>query len=220
MNYDVKPIKIAFADDHEIFREGFKILIKDQQLQLVGEAADGNELVTIVEKQKPDVVIIDIKMPVMDGVASCKVIKDKFPSVQVIALSMFNDDNLIIDMLEAGASGYLLKNTNKEEVLTAVIAVHEGSEYFCNETSQKLKKLIAGSNYNPYKGRPAAVFTPRELEIIQLMCQEDSNKEIADKLGLSFRSIEKYRERMREKVGARNSIGVVIYAIKHNIYKI
>lgn len=211
-------IKIAIADDHEIFREGFKLLLRDQnEVQLVGEAENGRELLQLVETAKPDVVIVDIKMPVMDGVDACKAIKKKFPDVHVIALSMFNEDSLIVDMLEAGAKGYLLKNTNKQELLTAVRAVYEGNTYYCSATSDKLTRMIADSKFNPYRNQPIVRFTPRELDIIKLMCQQFTSKEIASKLDLSIRTVESHREKIQEKTGAKNAIGIVIYAIKHDL---
>src|SRR6187455_2078520 len=114
------PIRIAIADDHEIFRNGFKLLLKNQnELELAGEAENGKELLEVIDSHQVDIAIIDIQMPVMDGIETCKIITRKHPTCKVIALSMFNDDNLIVDMLEAGAKGYLLKNTNKNELLLA-----------------------------------------------------------------------------------------------------
>jgi two-component system response regulator NreC len=215
------PIKIVIADDHEIFREGFKLLLKNQQeVQLVGEADNGRELLDIAARQQPDIVITDIKMPVMDGIEACKTIKIKFPHMQVIALSMFNEDNLIVDMLEAGARGYLLKNTNKHELLQAVRSVYEGSTYYCMATSGKLTRMIAESKFNPYRNQPVKKFTPREMEIIKLMCEQHTNKEIATLLRLSIRTVESHREKIQEKTGARNSIGIVIYAIKNDLYEL
>lgn len=214
------PIRIAIADDHTIFREGFKLLLKNQQeLELVGEAEDGKELLEVAATQQPDVLIIDIKMPVMDGIATCKEIRKRFPHMKVIALSMFNDDNLIVDMLEAGAKGYLLKNTNKQELLQATKTVFEGSTYYCTATSNKLAKMIAESKFNPYRIQPVQKFTPRETDIIKLICQQFTNKEIAVMLGLSHRTVESHREKIQEKTEAKNVIGVVIYAIKHNIFQ-
>lgn len=221
MNYTYSPIKIVIADDHEIFREGFKLLLKNQkELELVGEAENGKELLDLAASQSPDVAFVDIKMPIMDGIQACKHIKKRFPDMKVIALSMFNDDNLIVDMLEAGARGYLLKNTNKNELLQASIAVHEGNPYYCMATSSKLEKMIADSTFNPYRNQPKTIFTTREIDIIKLICQQKTNKEIGDMLGLSFRTIESHREKLQEKTSSRNSIGVVIYAIKHDIYQV
>lgn len=209
------------ADDHEIFRIGFRLLVKNQpELELVGEAENGKELLQVVEQQSPDVVITDIQMPVMDGVEASKIIKSKSPYVKVIALSMFNDDNLIVDMLEAGATGYLLKNTNKHELLEAVKAVHNGESYYSPATSTKLARMIAESKFNFKKHDNAPKLTDREIEIVKLICQQCTNKEIADKLNLSARTVESHREKIQEKISARNSIGVVIYAIRHKLFKV
>ena len=221
MKYRYTPIKIVIADDHAIFRDGFKLLLKNQQeVELVGEAEDGKELLEIASHQHPDVAIIDIKMPGMDGIETCKAIKKKYPDLKVIALSMFNDDNLIVDMLEAGAKGYLLKNTNKNELMQATKAVHEGSTYYCSATSTKLAKMIAESKFNPYRNHPVKRFTSRETDVIKLICEQYTNKEIATKLGLSIRTVESHREKIQEKTGAKNSVGVVIYAIRHSMFHV
>lgn len=215
------PIRLAIADDHEIFREGLKLLLKNQrELELVGETENGAELLELASAQQPDVLLVDIKMPVMDGIEACKKIHALHPQMKVIALSMFNDDNLIIDMLEAGAKGYLLKNTNKQELLQAARAVHEGSTYYCAATSAKLTKMIAESKFNPHRNHPVKRFTARETEIIRLICDQKTNKEIATLLNLSIRTIETHREKIQEKTEAKNSIGVAIYAIRHGIYKV
>ena len=221
MKYHYTPIKIIIADDHHIFREGFKVLLKNQhEVELVGEAEDGKELLEMATQQQPDVAIVDIKMPGMDGIEACKNIRKRFPDMKVIALSMFNDDNLIVDMLEAGAKGYLLKNTNKNELIQATKAVHEGNTYYCSATSTKLAKMIAESKFNPYRNHPVKKFTIRETDIIKLICEQFTNKEIATSLGLSIRTVESHREKIQEKTAAKNSIGVVIYAIKHGIYQV
>lgn len=221
MTYSYSTIKILIADDHHIFREGFKVLLKNQhEIELVGEAENGRELLEMAAKLQPDVAIVDIKMPVMDGIEACKHIKKKFPDMKVIALSMFNDDNLIVDMLEAGAKGYLLKNTNKNELIQATKAVYEGSTYYCTATSNKLAKMIAESKFNPYRNHPVKKFTSRETDIMKLVCDQYTNKEIATTLGLSIRTVESHREKIQEKTGAKNAIGVVIYAIKHGIYEV
>lgn len=222
MNYSTLGlIRIGIADDHAIFREGFKVLLKNQQeVEMVCEAENGKELLILAEQEQPDVVIVDIKMPVMDGIETCRQIRKRFPDMKVIALSMFNDDNLIVDMLEAGARGYLLKNTNKAELLQATRTVYKGSTYYCNATSIKLTKMIAESKFNPYRNHPVKKFTTREIDIIQLICDQQTNKEIAYNLGLSIRTVESHREKIQEKTGAKNMIGVVVYAIKHGIYEL
>ncbi len=216
-----RPIKIVIADDHEIFREGFRLLLKNQREQeLVGEAANGRELLEVVGREFPDVVITDIKMPVMDGIEACKLIIKKFPGIKVIALSMFNEESLVLDMLEAGAKGYLLKNTNKQELLSAVKTVVNGDNYYCSDTSLKLAKLIAASKYHPHRPVVPKKFTEREMQIIRMICDQMSSKEIAHTLSLSIRTVEGYREQVQEKVGAKNSIGIVIYAIRNKLVEV
>ena len=209
------------ADDHEIFRDGFKVLLKKQdELELVGEAENGKELLELINKVQPDVAFVDIKMPVMNGIEACRAIRKKFPDTKVIALSMYDDDNLVVDMLEAGARGYLLKNTNKNELLTATKSVHEGNTYYCSATSAKLTRMIGESKFNPYRSHPVQRFTARELEILRLICDQRSSKEIAAILKISPRTVETHREKIYEKTAARNLIGIVIYAVKHSIYHI
>lgn len=215
------PIRVVIADDHEIFREGFHVMLKKQtDIELVGEAEDGKELTKIVEKLSPDVIVTDIKMPIMDGIEVTKALSQSHPHIGIIALSMFDEDNLIIDMLEAGAKGYLLKNSHKHEIFEAIRTVYKDETYYCHHTSNKLAQMIARSKFNPYKKMPKPEFNDREIIVIRLICQEFSNKEIAAQLYLSIRTIEGYRDKILEKIDARNTAGIVIYAIKSGIYKI
>ena len=215
------PIRIVLADDHEIFRDGFSGLLKKQdEIVLVGEASDGEELIKVTEKLKPDVVLTDIRMPVMDGIQATKVLNSKFPLINVIALSMFNDDNLVIDMMEAGAKGYLLKNAHKSEIIEAIRTVYRQETYYCKQTSDKLIQMMTKSRFNPAKNEDKPVFTEKEKEIIALICQQCSNKEISQKLFLSVRTIEGYRKKVQEKMKVKNTAGIVVYAIKNKVYNI
>jgi DNA-binding NarL/FixJ family response regulator len=221
MNETYSPIRIVLADDHEIFRDGFAVMLKKQtDIKLVGEAADGKELIEITERLMPDIVLTDIKMPKIDGIKATEIIREKFPGINIIALSMFDDDNLIIDMLEAGAKGYLLKSAHKSEIFEAIKAVYKHETYYCKSTSSKLLHLIAQSRFDPSKEIQKPKFSQKEIEIIRLICQEASNKDIAAKLYLSIRTIEGYREKIQEKIKAKNAAGIVVYAIKTGIYKI
>lgn len=219
MKIPYAPVKIILADDHEIFRDGFHSLLKNQsRIILLAEAANGQQLVALTEKHLPDVVLTDIKMPLMDGIEATRIITAKYPQVAIIALSMFNDDKLIIDMLEAGAKGYLLKNAHKTEIIDAINTVSQHKPYYCSATGIKLAQLIANSRFNPNDPSQKTMFTDKEKEIICLICRQFSNKEISAALHLSIRTIEGYRERILQKTDARNTAGIVIYAIKHNIY--
>lgn len=212
------PITVIIADDHEIFRDGFKAMAKKfPDIKVTGEAKDGLDLIEVVERLKPDVVMTDIKMPRMDGIEATRQLS-KFWNI--IALSMFDEDNLIMDMLEAGAKGYLLKNADKLEIIQAIQAVHKGKNYYCKDTSDKLLKMIAKSNFNPYQKIKRPQFKDRELEVIRLICDQLSTKEIGEKMNLSARTIEGYREKILEKMEVHNTAGIVVYAIKAGIYEI
>jgi DNA-binding NarL/FixJ family response regulator len=215
------PIRIVVADDNEIFRDGFRIMLQKQsEIELVAEAENGKELLAIVAETDPDVVITDIKMPVMDGISATVELKQLFPGIGIIAFTMFDEEVQIVDMLEAGARGYLLKSASKREILEAIRNVYEGHLYYCNSTNARLARMIGQSRFNPYRKAPVIEFSARELEIIRFICQEKSNKDIAEQVFLSVRTIEGYREKIQDKIGARNAAGIVIYAIKNGIYKI
>ena len=210
-------IKIAIADDYPMFLEGLQLLLEKQDnIEIVGEASNGQELLDVVKQTKPDVVITDIEMPVMNGIEATAALKKNFPDTRVIALTMYGDEHLIVDMLEAGADGYLLKKTTKQEVSEAIKAVYEGANYFCNSTTMRLSKMVAQSKAQ--QRIPKAEFPEKELEIIKLICEQYASKEIADKTSLTHRTVEKYRDNIMEKTGAKNMVGIVIYAIKNGIY--
>lgn len=210
-------IRVVLADDLPIFRNGMYLLLeKQKELEIVAEAGNGEELLECVQQQRPDVVITDIEMPVMNGIEATKAIKKEFPDTGVIALTMYGDDYLIEDMLEAGADGYLLKNTTLEELLMAVKTVKDGHPYFCNSTSLRLSKMIAKNKRLQHQKK--ADFSEKELEIIKLICEQYVSKEIADKTSLTHRTVEKYRDHIMQKTESRNVVGIVIYAIKHGIY--
>lgn len=212
-------INVIIADDHEIFRDGLKLMLGSVEgIHLAGEANNGRELVALAEKINPHVVITDIKMPVMDGMEAAKIIKKQNPGIMVIALSMFDDEELILEMLESGATGYLMKNADKSEVIDAIHTVHNNDSYYCKSTSGKMAKLIAYSRYHMQKQKKEAEFSEKEKEIIRLICQECTNKQIGEKLFLSSRTVEGYRMKILEKMGAKNIVGIVIEAIRLGIY--
>ena len=211
-------IRLIIADDHEIFRDGLALMLSRQKdIVLLGQAANGKELIELTGQHQPDVIITDIKMPVMDGIQASKLILKNQPDVKIIALSMFDEETLIVDMLEAGAKGYLLKNADKQEILDAIETVYEDKTYYCHHTSARLTNMIVKSSFNPYKKKEPVSFNEREIDIIKLICQQNSSKEISDKLYLSSRTVEGYRTKILEKMNAKNTVGVVVYALKHNL---
>ncbi len=217
MKYD---IRLVVADDHEIFLDGLALMLSRQEhITLVGQASDGRELVELVNAEKPDVVMTDIKMPRMDGIAATRLLVQQNPDVRVIALSMFDEEDQIVEMLEAGAKGYLLKNADKQEILDAISSVYEDRVYYCKSTSAKLAGMIARSKFNPYKQKEVITFTDREQEIIKLICQQFTAQQIGERIFLSKRTVEGYRTRILEKMNVRNTAGVVMYALKNNLVK-
>jgi len=212
-------IKVAIADDHEIFRDGLRIMLQKQpDIKLIAEAGDGKELIDQVEKEQPDIIISDVKMPRMDGVAATRYLSGHYPQIGIIALTMFDEEDLIIDMLEAGAKGYLLKNADKHEIVEAIKSVYNQQPYYCRHTSHKLAQMVAKSKFNPYKPQPRPEFNDRELEIITDICNGLTSKQIAEKIFLSVRTVEGLRMKIMEKMDVKNTAGIIIYAIKHNLY--
>jgi two-component system response regulator NreC len=212
-------VRVIIADDHAIFRDGLKqALASEENIFLVGEAADGKELVRLVMENKPDVILTDIRMPVMDGISAAKKILEISPDVSIVGLSMFDDEGHIVEMLEAGARGYLLKNADKSEIIDAINTVFQGDLYYCKHTSYTLAKMISSSKFNPHKRKEKIEFSERELEIIRLICEQLTNKEIAEKLYLSTRTVEGHRLKIQEKMHAKNTAGIVIMALKLGLY--
>lgn len=214
----MKKIKIAIADDYKIFRDGLKVgLLNDDNLEVVLEADNGEDLLTGFEKNVPDVVIMDLKMPIMDGMEATKIIKKKFATVKVLVVTMYEDDKFIIHLMENGANGYLLKNADAEEIKKSIYAVHENGYYF-NDLVNKalLKKLVLKGNFKPSFNQNVE-FTERELEVLKLICEEKTAAEIGKEIFLSPRSVEGIRQRLIEKVGVRNTAGLVMFAIKNGI---
>jgi two-component system response regulator NreC len=213
-------ISLVIADDHEIFRDGLALMLSRQEaVTLVGQAGDGEELLQVVDETRPDIVLTDIKMPRLDGIAAAKLILKRYPMTRIIALSMFEEEDLIVEMLEAGAKGYLLKNADKREIVEAILTVNEGNIFYCKHTTAHLASLIVKSKFDSHKKNIAPLFTDRERDIIRLICRQHTAQEIGEMLFLSKRTVEGYRTRILDKMDAKNTAGVVIFALKHSIIK-
>ncbi len=214
-------LKILLADDHEIFLDGMEaMLAKQPNIEVVGLATNGKECITLAEKTGPDIILTDIVMPGTDGIAMTKYLTEHYPAIGIIALSMFDQDSLIVDMLEAGARGYLLKNAHKSEILEAIDSVYQHVPYYCRSTTGKLAKLIGRSRYNPKGIDKAAEFSEKEREMIRLICEEKTTREIADLLFMSSRTVEGYRMKILEKMDVKSAVGIVVYAIKNGLYEV
>jgi two-component system response regulator NreC len=218
-----QEIRIIIADDHEVFRDGLKLMLsKERGYHIAGEAGNGMELVMLAKEIVPDIILTDIKMPKMDGIEAARQIHQHNSNIGIVALSMFNEESLVVDMLEAGALGYLLKSSDKTEIIDAINTVYNHHPYYCKSTSARLAITITESKFNPYKKSQSIdqLFSSKEIEIIRLICEEYSAKEIGDKLFHSMRTVEGYRSKIMEKMNAKNTAGIVIYAIRHGIYAV
>ena len=216
----MEKIKIAIADDHKIYRDGLKVgLLEDERLELILEADNGEELLEKIQKVQPDVILMDLKMPVMDGMEATKEIKKRYSDIKVLVITMYEDDKFIIHLMEIGANGYLLKNAHADEIRKSIYSAYETGYYF-NDLVNKalLKKLVLKGNIKPSFNQNIE-FTERELEVLLLICEEKTTAEIAKQIFLSARSVEGIRQKLIDKVGVRNTAGLVMFALKNGIVK-
>ncbi|MDX2246590.1 MAG: response regulator transcription factor [Bacteroidia bacterium] len=214
----MSKIKIGTADDHNLFRIGLvTILQENPEFEIVIQASNGNDLLAAIPQANPDIILLDLKMPIMDGIEAAEVIRDLFPDIRLIALSGYDKEDFVLHMMEKGINGFLNKNSEPEEVETAIYSVMENGFYFSERVSHVLVKgLLTKKRINPSFNTPVE-FTEREHEILGLICREYTNREISDKLSISVRTVEGYRNNLLKKIGARNTAGLVVFAYKSGI---
>jgi len=210
--------KIVIVDDHEILRDGMKYTLSQIDFaDVIAEARTGKEFLQIIENISPDVVLMDIAMPEMDGIEATKEVLKKYPELKIIALTMFGDEEYYFKMVHAGARGFVLKKSGIDELEKAIATVVNGENYFSNEllrniivnlTDHKFKNTGVGNQVN---------LTKREIEILQLLCNGLSNSEIAEKLHLSVKTIENHKNSLHSKTNSKNTVSLVMYAIKNKI---
>ncbi len=214
----MSPIKIAIADDYKIFREGLKLCFSaDKNLVIAFEAENGEELMETLKTQQPDIIIMDLNMPLLDGMEATKQIRKKYEQVKILVITMYDNDKFIIHLMENGAHGYLLKNAEPKEIIKAVYSVCENGYYF-NDLVNKalLKKLVMKNNLKPSFNHNIEL-TEREQEVLKMICEEKTAAEIGKEIFLSPRSVEGIRTRLIEKVGVRNTAGLVMFAVKNGL---
>lgn len=211
-------IRYAIADDHKIFRQGLKLALGDDpKIKCVGEAEDGVQLLELLKTQKADVVLVDLKMPNMDGIEVTKEIRTLYPDLKVLILTMFDDEHFILHLMEAGANGYLIKNADPKDIKTALHAAYENGYYFSDMVSNVLLKNVVQKNKAQPIFKEAIKLSEKETEILKLICQEYTTAEIGKMVFLSPRTIEGIRAGLLEKIGVRNIAGLVMYAVKNGI---
>jgi len=217
----MSKIKVLLADDHKIIRIGLRgILEREEDMEVVGEAESGSEVLDMLQQTVTDVVLMDIDMGRSNGTETTRKVRAMFPDVRVLALTMHEEAEHIIYMLEAGASGYLLKNVGRDELLSAIRTVVQGNSYFSHTVSATLLKAITDLKSKPSSTAKQASGSPlsdREIEVLKLIAQEHSNGEIAEKLFISIRTVDTHRRNILEKLQVKNTAGLVKYAIEKAI---
>lgn len=210
-------INIAVVDDHKLFRKGIIALLSDFDITgEINEASNGAELLDLLSKLKllPDVILLDLRMPVMDGVETHQNIRELFPDIKVIILTMEDDEQYILHLISEGVNGYLLKNADPDEMEMAIIKVVNNGYYFSDDISAMVMRNLKKREKTEAVFNPD--FTEREIQALELICKEYSNAEIAEAMSISIRTAEGYRLKLVEKSGAKNIAGLVILAIKYN----
>ena len=215
----MSPIRILLADDHKIFRDGLRSLLEQEALvAVVGEAGNESEVLAQLEQHAIDVILMDIDMGVSNGIETTATVRGRYPQTHVLVLSMHSDINYIVGMLDVGATGYVLKNTGKDELLTAIRAVAGGDTYYSNQVSARLvEHLHSRKRISSPRNSGDVPLTKREVEVLRLIAEEFSNPEIAQQLFISIRTVDTHRRNLIEKLGVKNTAGLVKYAIKNGL---
>jgi len=208
-------IKVLVADDHAIVRAGLRALIAaEPSLELAGEAAGGYEAIDLVEKTHPDVLVLDISMPDLDGIAVVKKVKPRYPDLRILILTVHEDEALLREAIRAGASGYVLKRAAEAELVSAIRIVMRGDLYV---DPAMLRSLLLEEKSIRSEPQPVEPLTPREIEVLKLIVQGYTNRQIADKLCISVRTVEGHRANLCGKLGLRSRVELVRYAREHGL---
>jgi DNA-binding NarL/FixJ family response regulator len=209
-------VKILLADDHRMMREGLRALLEKEGLEVIGEAENGREAVEMTRTLRPDVVVMDISMPDLNGIDATKRISAELPGCKVVALSMNSDSRYVRAMFAAGAAGYLVKNTASSELVLAVLAVAQGQKY--------VDSAVAGVVIDGFVGQAAAAsspgertLSPREREVLQLLAEGNSSKDIALRLAIALPTVETHRRQIMAKTGLRTIAALTKYAIREGL---
>jgi len=214
----MSPIRILLADDHTVIRRGLRALLERQDgFTVVAEAADGREAVEAAAASSPDVAVIDIGMPNLNGIEAARRITEKRPETAVVILSMHADESYVLRALKSGARGYLLKDSPEEDLIHAIRAVHQGKAFF----SPEISKMLAEDYMRQVRQRGMEdsyeLLTPREREILQMLGEGNSNKEVATKLNLSLHTVETHRGNVLEKLNLHSTAEMILYAVRKGI---
>jgi DNA-binding NarL/FixJ family response regulator len=206
-------IKIIIVDDHKIFRTGLEMILNGiSDVKVVASAQDGRQLLNVLKKQEADIIFMDIKMPDISGIELTKIIKEKHPDILILALSMFGEIEYFNQMMDAGADGFLLKNTQEEELEQAIKSVMEGHSYLSQEFISTLNRQEL---HRPHKTQ--INLSKREHEVLELICKGFSNQEIAKELSISTHTVDGHRRNLIVKTGVKNAPSLVMFAIQNGL---
>ena len=210
--------KVIIVDDHTLFRNGLRILLNNlENYHVIAEAANGKQFLELLNTIVPDLVLMDISMPVMDGIEASSIAHQRYPDLKIITLSMYGEEDYYYKMVNAGVKGFVLKNSDIKEVKTALDIVYEGGSFFSSELLQNLVNSLKSA---PKSKEFHTELSEREMEILILICQGMSNQEIADKLFISKRTVDKHRANILEKSESKNTAQLVVYAIKNRLVEL
>ncbi len=217
---NIEPIKVIIADDHVLYRAGVKTALSTKKdIKIIAEADNGMHLLNMLKMVPADVILLDIQMPIMDGITALPEIKKLYPNIRVIMLTMMDDHSMITKLMEIGANSYLTKTSDSEIIYEAIKTCYS-QEYYFNSLTNKalLTNLKQRNDITPQKlMQQEAQLNDKETTILRLMCEEKSTKEIADLVELSPRTVEAIRDKLKVKTGAKSTAGLIMYAVKHNI---
>jgi len=218
----MNKIKILLVDDHDMFRDGVKLLLSSSDIaEVVGEAKNGKEFLDLVDKVKPDVVLLDISMPEMDGIEASKIAHEKFPGLKILALTMFGDEKYYYQMIQYGIKGFVLKSSGISELMNAIKEVAAGGNYFSNELLYKLiTNLHSSQNNENTKNTNSEKLSKRELDVLREIAGGLSNDEIGDKLHISSTTVRTHRSNLLMKTGSNNTASLIMFAIKNKLIEV
>jgi DNA-binding NarL/FixJ family response regulator len=212
-------VKIALVDDEVLFRKGIAFLLqKEDNIEIIFEASNGEELISKLNssESKPDIIIMDLKMPVLNGVEATKIIRKSYPDIKIIALTSYDTKSFVANMIQVGAVAYLIKNTTPKDLIHTVNEVAKKGFYYSQIVLKTIQETIVSSK-NSKGNLETGFLSPREIEILQLICLQKTTTEIADHLFLSPRTVEGHRNNLLLKTESRNIAGLVVYAIQNEI---
>lgn len=216
-----KPINIAIVDDHTFLREGLISLLKEiDSIQVLFDVSNGKEMLDMLKTHKPDIILLDIEMPIMNGKQALERLRIKYPKIKVLMLSQYFNDSFIIEYIKDGACGFLPKNCSSDKIVNALFSVHETGCYYDNKVSATMASLLKKTPTVPENKYLDTPFTKQEITIIKMICSKKTNLQIADALNISERTVEGHRYNISKKTKTTNPMDLIEYALKNGLNEV